>query len=308
MPRIHIHFKEILKYLTLAGILLSFDMFAQTYDGLDQLDGHKLQVYYSQGLGSSQRVNEIAIRCDSVYSFYESTINFNPTGVKLLILDPDDWTKFALTGAPYGVPHYKSDNTLVIASQNNGLWKSFLPPIDKLPQQLAEEISRIYVDKDGNPTMQPFFDLLAIHELGHAFHNQGELTMQRHWMTELFANIFLHTYIAKKEPILLPALTVFPQMVIAATDSEFQFTTLSDFEAKYDEIARRHPKNYGWYQSMLHSAAADIYNSGGGDVFAKLWRALEKHEDKLTDENLAVVLNTEVHQSVANVWLKWDDH
>lgn len=305
MIRTNIQYKELRKYLTLVLLLLPLALFAQTYDKLHQLNGHKLQIYHSQG--TSERANEIAIRCDEVFSFYKTNINFEPAGVKLLILNPDDWTKYALTGAPYGVPHYKNDNTLVIASQNNNLWKSFLPAVDKLPKQLAEEISKTYVDKDDSLTMQPFFDLLAIHELGHAFHNQAKLTMQKHWMGELFANIFLHTYIAEKEPNLLPALTIFPQMVITAPWTEFQFTTLTDFEHKYDEIARNHPQNYGWYQCRLHSAAADIYNAGGSAVFFKLWKVLEKHDHQLTDEKLTALLKTEVHQSVADVWLKWDN-
>jgi len=39
--------------------------------------------------------------------------------------------------------------------------------------------------------------------------------MQRLWMQELFCNIMLHTYIAENEPQNLPALELFPEMVVS---------------------------------------------------------------------------------------------
>jgi hypothetical protein len=75
-----------------------------------------------------------------------------------------------------------------VAAEDNALWKSFIPPSEQLPPSLAAQIKEVY-SKDDALTMQPFFDLLALHELGHAFHQQAGLTMQRKWMGELFCNI-----------------------------------------------------------------------------------------------------------------------
>ena len=85
--------------------------------------------------------------------------------------------------------------------------------------------------------------------------------MQRKWMGELFVNILLHTYVAENEPQSLPALTLFPKMVVAAGSSEFKYTSLNDIQERYNDIARDYPKNYGWYQCRWHAAAADIYKS-----------------------------------------------
>lgn len=277
--------------------------FAQSIEGLNQLEGHKTKTYYSTG--AKVHAETMAKRCDNVMSFYKPLINFEPT-VTLLVLSPEDWSKY--TKFPfYGMPHYNG-GTLVVASEDNDFWKSFIPALDQLPKDLAHKITTTYSDENKTLTMRGFFDLLAIHELGHAFHNQGGLTMQRKWMGELFANILLHTYIAENEPQLLPALTLFPQMVIATTKkTDLKFTTLNELETNYDLLGQEYPVNYGWYQCRWHSAAGTIYDDGGTEAFVKLWDALKTQKDPVDDAAFAKILLEKVHRSVANVPLKWDE-
>jgi len=276
---------------------------AQPYNDLVGLAGYKAKVYFSYG--NDQRAKIVAARMDNVLNFYDKILPFEPE-VTLLILNPTDWPKHT-TFPVYGMPHYDDTRDLLImASENNDFWKSFIPPIDKLPKDLADKISSTYVDESGNLTMQPFFDLLAIHELGHAYHFQAGLNMQRMWMGELFCNILLHTFIAENEPEQLPALTVFPQMVIGGGKEGYKFTSLSDIEERYEEIGQQYPQNYGWYQCRWHSAAGNIYDAGGVEAFVKLWNAFSEQKEKLNDEELANLLSNKVHQSVADVMLKWD--
>ena len=154
--------------------------------------------------------------------------------------------------------------------------------------------------------MQAFFDLLAIHELGHAFHMQAGLTMQRKWMGELFTNILLHTYIAEKEPQSLSALTLFPKMVIAGSTAEFKYTSLQDIHEHYNEVAQKYPKNYGWYQCRWHAASATIYDAGGKQVARKFWDALKSKKEILTDEQLIIFLETMADKSIAAMIKSWD--
>lgn len=275
---------------------------AQNYEILTELTNHKTKVYFSKG--NDERAKIIAERCDKAINYFNGIINFTPD-VTLLILNQEDWWKF--TNFPvYGMPHYNDNKTLIIATEDNEFWKSFIPPLDKLPKELANKIRNAYTNENGNVSMMAFFDLLALHELGHGFHFQADLKMQRLWMGELFANIFLHTYIAENEPENLPALTVFPEMVVAGGTEGYKYTTLKDIEERYEEIGQRYPKNYGWYQSRWHSAAKDIYNAGGADVFIKLWSSLKTQRERLTDEEFADFLISNVHQSVADVMLNWD--
>lgn len=276
---------------------------AQTYTGLLPLEHPGTKTYYSPG--SEQQAREMAQRCDRVISFYGELLDFEPK-VTLLVLSKEDWGAF--TNFPvYGMPHYDDDETLIVASQDNEFWGSFIPPLENLPRELAQQVSGTYSDGEGNLGMRRFFDLLAIHELGHAYHMQAGLNTQRIWMGELFANVLLHTYTAEEEPELLPALTVFPKMVISSTPKEsLAYTSLEELESNYAKIGQEYPNNYGWYQCRWHMAAANIYERGNSTALKNLWNALKTQKENLEKGPFITLLLEQVHQSVADVPLKWD--
>lgn len=288
--------------LILVTCLLSIESTAQSFDQLKKLKGYHVKIYCS--VESEATVRSVAARLDKAYLYNSKMLEFKPD-VTVLILNAADWpnyTKFAV----YGMPHYNNEKTLIVAAEDNAFWKSFVPPLDKLPEGIREEVKQTYRQTDSTISMKTFFDLLAIHELGHAFHMQAGLTMQRKWMGELFVNILLHTYIAENEPEQLDALTVFPKMVVGGGAAGFTYTSLADIEEKYDKIARQHPNNYGWYQCRWHSLAADIYTIGGKKVLRKLWEALKAQQVKLSDQELINFLDQSVDTTVANVMRNWD--
>lgn len=303
MKQIKINIKQILLGFVLLLMSVS-NISAQSYEKLNLLEGHNIKTYFSDD--AKKEAETMATRCDSVISFYKSLLNFEPT-VTLLILSKADWNKY--TNFPfYGMPHYIDGQTLIVASEDNDFWKSFIPPLNQLPQDLAKQISNTYSDKNNSLTMRGFFDLLAIHELGHVFQSQGGLTMQRKWMAELFADLFLHTYIAEMEPELLLNLTIFPKMVVSSTNKEeLKYTTLNELETNYNLIVQQYPNNYGWYQSRWHMAAATIYDVGGVKALQNLWQALKNQKEPLDDSAFTKLLSEKVHQSIADVQLKWNE-
>ena len=294
------------RFFAIVFMVLAFQVSGQPreFPGLTPLEGHLTQVYFSTG--SDEKAVRIANQMDHVINFYDDKLMFRPE-VILLVLSSDDWGRF--TNFPvYGMPHYSNNKTLIVASQNNDFWDGFIPPQESLSADIAELVSRAYSGDDGKLTMEPFFDLLAIHELGHAYHIQDNLLMQRKWMGEVFVNLFLHTYIAEQEPQLLPQLTVFPRMVLASTQkSSLKYTTLKDLEDRYNEIGQQYPMNYGWYQCRWHTYAANIYDAGGAEVVKDLWDVLKSNREQLDDEKFASLLSREVHQKLADVLLKWDE-
>lgn len=154
--------------------------------------------------------------------------------------------------------------------------------------------------------MQAFFDLLAIHELGHAFHFQANLNMQRKWLAELYVNSLLHAYIAEIEPESLPALTLIAKMVLGAGTKGLTYTSLVDIENRYNEIGQKYPNNYGWYQFRWHNAAGKIYDTSGARINRIWWDALRTKNEKLSDTELIMFLESEVGESVADVMRYWD--
>lgn len=284
-------------------LTITFSLQGQSYDALSRLEVAQTPTFFSNG--AKEQAEAMAATIDGALAFYSEHIDYKPN-VTLLVLSPEDWGDH--TSHPvYGMPHYTDRQTLIVAAENNAFWKSFLPPLENLPNQISEEIRSTYTDKDGKLNLRPFFDLIAIHELGHAYHLQGGLNIQRKWLGELFCNVFLHTYTAEKEPHLLPALTVFPTMVLSsANKDQFPYTTLRQLEENYEEITRKNPKNYGWYQSKLHKAAENIYEEGGIKAFQNFWDALKAHDKNLDNSSLVSMLSEEVHQSVADVVMEWN--
>lgn len=294
---------------TFISIFLGFVFFlvqtavAQEFDKLTEIKSSSFKVYYSAGY--EQRTATIAHRIEKAMIYNQQLLDMKPV-FTVLVLTQNDWSTY--TNFPvYGMPHYIPENKrLIVAAEDNPFWKSFLPPLDQLTPTLREAVSTTYKIEDSSISMRAFFDLLALHELGHAFHMQGGLTMQRMWMGELFCNILLHTYIAEKEPKALPVLTLFPKMVVAGGTKEFTYTSLRDIEERYEEIGMRHAKNYGWYQSRWHIAAGNIYDAEGKDVLRKLWDALEVQKEKLTDEQLMALLEKSGAKSVSDMMRNWE--
>ncbi len=298
--------KSIALLLLLCNISFAQDAATSDKDTspLQALKGFTQTFYYSPG--QLDRATAIAESIERAGAFFQEEIKFTPKST-LYILAPQHWKAVAAKPLQdvYGFPHNIDHERLVVAAEDNDLWRSFLPPVEKLPAPLAAQISKAYGKPDGSHSMMPFFDLLALHELGHSYTSQAGLKMQRNWMGELFVNIMLHTYVAEKHPELLPALETFPNMVVNGGTAEFKFTSLEDFERLYATLGMG-PKNYGWYQCKFHSAAKDIYNAGGKRVLNKLWKALKKHQENLTDDEFVNVLKKEVHPSVANVYVHWN--
>lgn len=292
-------FNAIMITLTLASYAKS-----QSLDSLNQLKNHDFKVYYSAG--HQQRAETIASRVEKAIVFNGDLLDFKPT-ITLIILSAKDWNVYTSFQVVYGMPHYNEKNQrLIVAAEDNEFWQSFLPPLDQLPNDLRNSIQRTYTNEAGALSMQPFFDLLAIHELGHAFHTQGALTMQRNWMGELFVNILLHTYIAEKEPEQLPALTIFPRMVVAGGVKGFKYTSLQEVHEHYSEIVKQYPRIYGWYQCRWHAAAAGIYDEGGKQVLRKLWDALKDQKEILSDEELVNFIGTKADKNISDMITHWD--
>lgn len=286
----------------IAASMLTRTLNAQDFSQLRTIDGYDFRVHYSHDC--DVRAQLISNRVHKAKNYFQKLLDFSPT-VTLLVLNENDWPKF--TNFPvYGMPHYNGDSILIVAANDNPFWKSFVPPPDQLPENLREQIKTVYRTDSGELSMQAFFDLLAIHELGHAFHFQADLNMQRKWLAELYVNSLLHTYVAEIEPESLPALTLIAKMVLGAGTNGLTYTSLEDIETRYNEIGQKYPNNYGWYQFRWHSAAEKIYDSDGAQINRKWWNALKSKNEKLSDSELLLFLDSEIGESVANVMRYWD--
>jgi hypothetical protein len=94
------------------------------------------------------------------------------------------------------------------------------------------------------PNVQPFVDLLAVHEVAHVFHAEREFGFSPFWVGELFCNLALDGYVTETEPSERSVLDGFP---VAARHIPPTAVLLSALE----EMANATPLNYGWFQATF---------------------------------------------------------
>jgi len=273
-------------------------MSLKQYSNLIELEDCQFPVYASAG--TEQRAQSIAVRCRNAHEFFDATFEFEPQ-MRVLVLTPEHWNEYAAFPV-YGMPHYTDERTLAVAGQDNGFWQSMSPPVEVLPPPAAQAMQAAYGQPDGSINLSSFFDLLAVHEIGHLFHLQAEREFPRLWLRELFCNICLHAYVVAQEPEQMPALETFPQIVANSGVDELPYRSLDDFERLYIDVGAQ---NYGWYQCRFHVAAKHIYEAGGIEALQRLWKAFPQSDEKLSDEQLAARLREDVHAEVERVLTAW---
>jgi hypothetical protein len=266
------------------------------------LFGYTFPVRHSPELESSARIH--ADRVASVLDRFGPRLGVRPE-VSLLVLAPEHWadhTRFPV----YGMPHILGGRTLIVAGKDNPFWRGFLPDPAALPEAAATAVRQVYDDGLGGVSAAAFFDLLAIHELGHAFSSQAGVGTQRLWMGEFLPNLILHAWVEEEAPELLPALTLLPDLAVATGAGNHRFTTLAEIEEHYGRIGREHPENYGWYQSRWHQGARRVYEAAGTEVLERLWAALRDHPDPMDEAAFTALLDNRVHSALGDFIRDWD--
>jgi hypothetical protein len=285
-----------------ASPLVSQQVAAPSDTTLRDLPGYAFPVRHSTSLEATARV--MADRVASVLELFGPRLGIRPE-VILLVLGPDDWSEY--TSFPvYGMPHILDGRTLIVAGEDNAFWRSQLPDPASLSDDAAAALRRVYADDSGTVSAAAFFDLLAIHELGHAFNSQAGVRTQRRWMGEFLPNLILHAWVEEAAPDLLPALTLFADLVVAAGPGNHPCTTLAEIEEHYGRIVREHPENYGWYQVRWHQGARRVYESAGAQVVERLWAALRDHPDPLDDAAFLALLDERVDPALGDFVRNWD--
>jgi hypothetical protein len=290
--------------LLLLTFLLQDQAQAQDYSRLGKLEKERFTVYFSNGYQA--RASEISNLVDTAFTYFTNQLSFQPK-VDLLVLAEADWNTYSRFRVVYGMPHYDDQRTLIVAAQDNPFWKSFIPPLSEIPERWKVPIKSTYSRPDGSISASAFFDILALHELSHAFHMQANINMQRKWMGELFCNIMTHSFVAEKKPQLLPALTVFPNFIVSGGYQHYKFTSLEELEKNYTLIGQEFPQNYGWYQCNWHKAAGHFYDQHGPAFGQQIWKAFKSQPIRFSDADWKTFLKA--HQLIPLVKLmeNWPD-
>ena len=238
-------------------------------DGLARLTGYPFEVRHSdQVMSRAAAAAEVAAAAFAYFSRLFSAVD---PDIALIVADRTDWS----SRQPYGLAFFNDEpgqicpGVVVLPAGNGDFWTGMVQHIrDASPSGYAALVAA-YPDGEGGVDLQPFFDLVTIHELAHAFEVLGDLRLPTSWLSEIFANLAVHAFVAMHMPASLPTLETLPTVgagsrELAARMRAEGYSTLEDLEAHYtggdDPMS---PLNYVWFQYRWQRLAAKMFQVDG---------------------------------------------
>jgi hypothetical protein len=238
--------------------------------------------------------------------------------IAVIVADEVDWSD---DGLPYGLAFFRDEpgeirpGIVVMPAGGGDFWIAIAQDLrDASPRGYAKLLAT-YPDGAGGLDLRPFFELLTIHELGHAFEVLGDLRLPTFWLSEIFVNLAMHAFVATQLPASLPALEVLPTVgagsrKLAARMRAEGYSTLDELQAHYtgsdDSIS---PLNYVWFQYRWQRLAATMFEAEGEDGLVRFWDCFHSTDrvdaGVATAASLAPLLRTEVSPILGRAVQAW---
>jgi hypothetical protein len=273
------------------------------------LGGYAFEVRYSDG--SLERARASAELAADAYEYFCRLLPGVTPDLAIIVANRVDWE----SRQPYGLPYFNDDpgqlrpGIVVMSADSGDFWVGMGDELHEFSPEEYPRLLEAYPDGRGGLDLQPFFDLVTIHELGHAFEVLGELRLPTFWLGEIFANVALHTFVASRRPELLGTLEVLA--LVGATSPALDdyvratgYTTLEDLELHYtggDEPMS--PLNYVWYQYRWQRLAAAMFNADGEGALIRFWDAFRSRADEAT--SLTEFLSAQVSETLGAAIREW---
>lgn len=284
-------------------------------EGLARLTGYGMEVRYSTG--SRARATVAAQLATSAYTYFSGLFAGVEPDIALIVADEPDW----LTRQPYGMPYFSDDadqirsGVVVMPAGRGQFWSQMVRDLrDASPDRYAQ-LATTYPSGSGRVDLQPFFDLITIHELGHAFEALGDLRLATHWLSEIFVNLAMHTFVATQQPARLSTLETLPTIgaesqPVAAQMRTQGYSTLEQLQEHYtggdDPMS---PLNYVWFQYRWQRLAADVFAADGEHTLIRFWDCFHSRDrvqpGDTTPAALAHLLASEVSPTLGRAINDW---
>ena len=283
--------------------------------GLAHLGGYPFEVRYSDGALTQARA-AADIAADAYVYLSRLLAGFEPD-IAVIVADNRDW----LSRQPYGLPFFNDDDgqirpgIVVMPAGGGDFWVEMGDDIRETSPRGYARLLSTYPDGTGGLDLQPFFDLVTIHELGHAFEVLGDLRLPTFWLGEIFANLALHAFAATRRPERLTTLQVLPTVGaqsrrLGARIRSEGYSTLEELEAHY--TGGNHPMsplNYVWYQYRWIRLVARMFDADGEEALVRFWDCFHATDrlgsGEVTAASLARLLETEVSHILGRAIRRW---
>lgn len=283
--------------------------------GLTSLNGYPFEVRYSKGsLERARAEAEIAV---DGYHYFSHLFSGVEPDIAVIVADEKDWE----SRLPYGLPFFNDDEgqispgIVVMPAGRGKFWIAMGEDLRVTTPHDYEKLLAAYPDGSGGLDLQPFFDLVTIHELGHAYEVLGHLKLPTFWLSEIFANLALHAFVATRRPESLNTLEVLSTVGAKSSclDTRMRaegYTTLEQLESHYtsgDEPMDA--LNYVWYQYRWQRLAAKMFDVDGEDGLIRFWEYFHGNDrfksSEVTAAALAPILRSEVSESLGQAIQEW---
>ena len=283
--------------------------------GLANLGGYPFEVRYSHG--SLKRARASADVAADAYAYFSRLFSGVEPDIAVIVVDEADWE----SRQPYGLPFFNDDDgqirpgIVVMPAGSGDFWIAMGQDLQEASPRGYARLLATYPGGAGGLDLQPFFDLVTIHELGHAFETLGDLRLPTFWLSEIFANLALHAFVATRQPESLNTLEVLS--TVGAQSSRLDtrmraegYSTLEELEAHYtggdDPMS---PLNYVWYQYRWQRLAATMFDVDGEDGLTRFWDCFHATDrlssGEVTAASLAPLLRTEVSEILGGAVQEW---
>jgi hypothetical protein len=283
--------------------------------GLARLNGYPFEVRYSAG--SLVRARAAADVAADAYLYLSRLLSNLEPDIAIIVADQRDWN----SRQPYGLPFFNDDagqirpGILVMPAGRGDFWTGIGEDIREASPHGYSKLLATYSDGAGGLDLQSFFDLVTIHELGHAFEVLGGLDLPTFWLGEIFANLALHAFVATMRPGSLNTLEVLPTVGansrhLAARMRAEGYSTLEELEAHYTGGDHpMSPQNYVWYQYRWLRLAARMFETDGEDGLVRFWECFQGtvhvRSGEATAASLAPLLTREVSDTLGREVRRW---
>ncbi len=282
---------------------------------LARLDGYPFEVRHSDG--ALVRARSAADLTADAYAYFSRLFSGVEPDIAVILADEGDWE----SRQPYGLPYFNDEDgqirpgIIVMAAGSGDFWAAIGQDLRQASPRGYGKVLATYPDGAGGLDLQPFFDLVTIHELGHAFESLGDLRLPTFWLSEIFVNLALHAFVATRRPESLPTLEVLPTVGAGSRGLAAQwraegYSTLEELQAHYaggDEPMS--PLNYVWYQYRWQRLAARMFEADGEDGLVRFWECFHASDrvgsDQITASALAPLLRAEVSETLGRAVRSW---
>ena len=280
---------------------------------LAQLTGYPFEVRYSEG--ALARAGAIAAITADAYDYFRQLFSGFEPDLAVIIVEKPDWE----SKHPYGPPYFNDGEgqvrpgIMVMPAGRGDFWVAMGEDLRGASPRGFRRLLATYPDGAGGLDLQPFFDLVTVHELGHAFESLGGLRLPAFWLGEMFADLALHAFIATSRPESLNTLEVLPTVGaqsrrLATRMRADGFSTLEELEGHYmGGDNPMNPLNYVWYQYRWLRLAAKVFNSDGENALIRFWGCFHA-PDRISSNapaTLAPLLRAEVSETLGRVVQHW---